>query len=557
MEGTFWSLIPPLVAILLCVWLKDAIPSLFVGVFVGAMILHSFDPVTSLFRSFDTMILNSFTDTDHAINLMFVVLIGGLVGIMNESPVTRAWIERFASSLKKRAHAGVSIWCAGIVMFIDDYANTLIVGNGFRKFADRLKISREKLAFLVDTTAAPITSLALVSTWIGFEISVINQNLTGPFADEFSGYGLFFASLPYRFYPVLMLMFALMLAWSGRDYGPMYRVERRAARKPLAEEPFDPDYPEQDYDASLTKPVTLLVFSPFLLLTILCIVFLIISGVSGINADNPGFWDTSPSMWDMTLEIFTAASAFQSILWATLLASVASFVVHLMLLRETYSHTMDSWMDGCRSMFSICMILTLAWSIGSVCKELDTGGYVATLLGEDFNPTLLPLYTFLFAAVISFATGTSYGTMSILFPICLPLALQFVGADGTLSDQDYTIIYGTTGSVLGGAIFGDHCSPISDTTILSAGASGCSVTGHVNTQLPYALTVALFACISLVVIQYTSSLLLIAGSLLLLFGIIYLIGRRPDLEPATAGPAPQAMEPTQPADEPPAPRDEP
>lgn len=274
MEGTFFALIPPLVAILLCIWLRDAIPSLLVGIFIGAIIIHQFDIWTALLRSFDEILLASFVDEDHAINLFFVVLIGGLVEIMNRSEATRNWISFFASKIRRRAHASVAIWCAGMVMFIDDYANSLLVGNGFRKFADRLRVSREKLAFLVDTTAAPITSIALISTWIGFEISVIQTVLIDMQVEGYSGYGLFFASLPYRFYPVLMLIFCLMLAWSGRDYGPMLGAERRALAQNAAP-PSDLETKEADYDPAMIRFGTALVFLPFVLLTVTCLVFLV------------------------------------------------------------------------------------------------------------------------------------------------------------------------------------------------------------------------------------------------------------------------------------------
>lgn len=521
MEGTVLSLFPPLIAICLCIVLRDAIPSLLIGVFSGALILYQFNPITALLRSFDTIIVSSFTDRDHAINLFFVVLIGGMVEIMNRSETTRAWISFFASRLRSRNNGAVSIWFAGILMFIDDYANSLIIGNGFRKFADGLRISREKLAFLVDTTSAPITSLALVSTWIGFEVSVIGDAIEDfGVTDQYSGYGLFFASIPYRFYAVMMLLFCLMVAFTGRDFGPMRKKEAEAAS--------NGDDLANGTDASKhkrPKTLSLLVFLPVFVLTLMTLYFLVVSGLSNGAETDPN------SIWLTFVNLFTEASAFESILWATLIASIFSFAIHLGVLREAYGNVMENWMAGCQGMFTICIILLLAWSIGSVCSDLETGAYIASLLGEDFDPHFLPLLTFIFAAGTSFATGTSYGTMSILFPIALPLAFQF-GSDNP------EIIYGTTGSVLAGAIFGDHCSPISDTTILSSGASGCSVTAHVNTQLPYALLVAAASCVCLAVSPFETMhpWVLNAAGLVFLLAMLYAIGRRPPTPTQTAPP---------------------
>ncbi|MDP8244480.1 MAG: Na+/H+ antiporter NhaC family protein [Candidatus Hinthialibacter antarcticus] len=511
MEGTFVSLLPPLAAILLCIVLREAILSLFIGVFVGALILNGFNPFSALFHSVDGLILNSLIDEDHLMNIIFVVLIGGFVEIMNRSGYTRYWISTLANILRTRRNAGVSIWASGMLLFVDDYANSLIVGNGFRKLVDRVGISREKLAFLVDTTSAPITSIMFISTWIGFEISTIQSVLDAKAIEGYSGYGLFFTSIPYRFYPILILFFCFWLVWSQRDFGPMRRAEEEAIRN------GGPGFDEEDDNTSgVESPnvYTLLVFAPFAVLTIFTLIFLTYSGVrNGAAID----WGTP---WATMADIFNNADAYRSIVWATLLASVLAYGIHLLLLRESFAKVYDAWLDGCKSMFPICMILTLAWSIGSVCTELGTDAFVASILGADFNPAYLPVVTFICAAVISFSTGTSFGTMSILIPIVMPLALPF-------SESNPEILNATVGSILGGAIFGDHCSPISDTTILSSAASGCTVTSHVNTQLPYALTAAAVAAICLLSVNVAPAWTLNIGGGVALVIVAYTVGRKP------------------------------
>ena len=227
MEGTIVSLVPPLTAIILCIVLREAILALFIGIFVGTLLLYSFNPVTAFFRAADDVMLASLTDPDHAITLFFTILIGGLIEIFNQSPAARTLLVHLTQYLRNRRTTNLAIWFAGVVFFIDDYANSLIVGNSFRPIVDRMKISREKLAYLVDTTSAPITSLMLVSTWVGFEISLLNDALTGTSHEQMTGYSLFLLSIPYRFYPVLAIIFAFLVCWMCRDFGPMVEAETR------------------------------------------------------------------------------------------------------------------------------------------------------------------------------------------------------------------------------------------------------------------------------------------------------------------------------------------
>ncbi|MEW6237495.1 MAG: Na+/H+ antiporter NhaC family protein [Candidatus Omnitrophota bacterium] len=510
MEGTVYSLVPPLVAIVLCIVMREAIFSLFMGIFVGALIIYSFSPLTAFYRSVDEIILSVFIQSDNAVILFFTVLMGGMVEILNQSRVSRDLVERIAARLRTRVRANLLIWLTGVVFFIDDYANALIVGNSYRKLADRLKISRAKLAYLVDTTSAPVTSLAFVSTWIGFEISVILKSLKAEGIEGYSGYELFVYSIPYRFYPLLALLFCLYICAMSRDFGPMKRAERLARIREPEETEASSKRPAAAWD-----PWNYAILLPIAVLLIAAFISLAVSGYqNGAVTD----W-VHP--WQSVIALLSNADPFRSILWATMIATLVSFAVHIGVFFESFRSVFTSWLEGCKGMFTICLILTLAWSIGDVCTRLKTGAYVASLLGQGFDPHFLPLLTFLFAAAISFATGTSFGTMSILMPVALPLAIHY-----GVSAHD--ILYGTIGSVLGGAIFGDHCSPLSDTTILSAGASGCSLTDHVNTQLPYALAVALISagCLALVPIKGISpySLLLIGAVILL--GVVFAFGRK-------------------------------
>ncbi len=507
-EGTFLSIIPPLVAIVLCIILREAIVSLLLGVIVGAFLIYDFSITNAFFRAFDEIILDNFTKTDNAIVLIFTVLTGGVTGILSGSITAKSLIAHLAARLHSRSKTMLTIWFSGILIFIDDYANCLIIGNAYRGICDRLKISREKLAYIVDTTSAPIASLALVSTWIGIEISLINDSLAAQGVTEYTGYGLFIASIPYRFYPVLALVFCFLVAWTGRDFGPMRKAEQNMVGS-------DVDHNLDSEEMPLVDGWSYLVLLPLLIFLSSAIVLLISHGYS-----NGAVVDVKQPLQTL-ISLFSNADPFRCLLWATLIANVSSWVIHLGPLCESFSEVNKNWFEGCKGMFIVCVILTLAWSIGGVCSKLDTGAYVASLLGQDFNPAYLPLLTFIFAALISFSTGTSYGTMSILMPIALPIALT-IGLDSP------EIISGVVGSVLGGSIFGDHCSPLSDTTILSSGASGCEVTAHVNTQLPYAILVGVVSLVCLFLIPYQGMhvLLLTAAAIAVLTGVLFLFGKK-------------------------------
>lgn len=511
MEGTIFSLLPPITAIILCVIFKRAVTALFAGVLVGAILIANMNPVQTVVTLSKDIVLPTVSDRDNLVNLMFTTTIGGVVGILNFSPSSTRLLNHISSFLRNRAKTSIVIWCTGFVFFVDDYANSLIVGNTYRKVVDRFRISREKLAFIVDTTSAPIASLALVSTWIGFEIGVINDALEASNINQYSGYGVFLSTIPYRFYPLLMLFFCLLICWLQKDYGAMLKAEENTLTNPVYKEP------EQDNeDQPPFQKIEWLIVVPLVLLVLVSLSTMIITGLQGgavVNASQP---------LQTMINILGESDPYLSLLVAAITASIVSFFIHSFIITEKSSSVVVNWLKGCQTMLLIDVILILAWSIGSVSKELETGVYVASLFQSGFDPHFLPFLTFICAAAISFATGTSYGTMSILMPVAVPVV-------AAMALDNPAIVYGTIGSVLGGAIFGDHCSPLSDTTILSSGASGCEVTAHVNTQLPYALTVGIMSSICLLLIPMPSITvwwMLLIG-MIGLFLFLYFYGRKP------------------------------
>jgi Na+/H+ antiporter NhaC len=375
-------------------------------------------------------------------------------------------------------------------VFFDDYANTLIVGNTMRPITDRLRISREKLAYLVDSTAAPLAAIVPISTWVGYEISMIaaglsiaaeqNPTLNVPAPQE--SFAIFMESIPYRFYPVLALFFAALIALSRRDFGPMAAAERRA--RTTGELHRRGAVLLTDTSSKVMEPKEGVAHRwwnaalPVLVVIVVVLVGLYTTGRAGLDAD------VEPSLRN----IFGASDPFVTMAWGSLAGCVVAIALSVGQRILTLDEAIDSWVGGMRSMLIAIVILTLAWSLGSVTSEIGTAGYLSQLLSDRVALHLVPVIVFATAAGISFATGTSWGTMGILLPLVIPLTVALGGVeDGSGS---YTVLLGSISSVLAGAIFGDHCSPISDTTVLSSTASGCDHVDHVRTQLPYALLVA-------------------------------------------------------------------
>lgn len=483
-EFGFLSLLPPLIAIGLAIITRQVILSLFVGIWVGAFILEGFNPFTSFFTVMDHYLLKAVTDTGHASILLFTLTFGGLTMIIFRNGGSHGivdWCIRKSASVRGTQ---ITTWLLGLVIFFDDYANTLVVGNTMRPIMDRLKISREKLAFIVDATAAPVASLALISTWISTEVSLIAE-ATEKIGIKENAYSLFLESILYRFYPVLMLFFVGYLAWSNRDLFEMHKVEKASRKKEAKKseeikletgKPYDhvsEQIPKRPLNALL--PILIVVISTFVGLWI-----------TGQNDSK----DLPTELWPRIRAVIGAADAFKAMLWSSLLGTFVALVMTLSQRILSLAQCMETFVDGVKTLMIACIILCLAWSLSSVTSDLKTNEYLISILGDHLMPELVPFFIFIVAAAVSFATGTSWGTMSILTPLSVPLAYTLAQGAGFDPVALHTILVGSIASVLAGSVWGDHCSPISDTTVLSSLASGCDLMAHVRTQLPYALLVA-------------------------------------------------------------------
>jgi Na+/H+ antiporter NhaC len=444
-----------------------------------------------------------------------------MVGVFSRIGGTRGVVDQISRLATTPRRGQLATWLMGIAVFFDDYTNTLIVGNTMRPITDRLKVSREKLSYIVDSTAAPVACIAVITSWIGFEISLLGDAFTTLGIDR-NPFTAFVASIQYSFYPILTLVFGLFIAASTRDFGPMLRAETRARTLgqvlderavPLSnideEVTFDAARANRWYNAAI--PILVVVAGTFAGLVITGRSSLIESGAQEFTI----------------MDAIRESNSFVALLWSSLSGCVVAILLGLVQRLASLTEIMNAWAAGVKSMAAALIILVLAWCIGAVCTDLHTADYLVTKVSGLLSPSFLPTIIFLIAAAISFSTGTSWGTMTILTPITVPLVVKVCELNTVGPGTQEAILLSSISAILAGAVFGDHCSPISDTTIMSSMASGSDHIDHVRTQLPYALAVALIA----VLIGYLpsgynlpSAISLVAGCAAM-FGIVMLIGK--------------------------------
>jgi Na+/H+ antiporter NhaC len=480
------SIMPALFAILIALVFRQVIPAIFSGVWLGAWLSYGFSWAGfwhGLLDSVQVYVLSALSDTGHLSVLIFSLMIGGLIGIVSANGGTVGIVERIVGFANSPRRGQVTAGFLGLAIFFDDYANTLVVGNTMRPVTDRLRISREKLAYIVDSTAAPVAALALVTTWIGYEVGLIDAAVRSIEGYDEAAYSVFLSSVFYSFYPILAIVFVFGVALMRRDFGPMYRAERRAMEEGLLLRPgAEVGMSEAEAEAMKAKegkprrainaviPVGVLVFGT-----------LIGIYVTGVSASEPG-----ASFRD----VIGNGDSYKSLVWASLLGVMVAALLSVVQRILTLGEVVEAWYTGLKALMFAAIILVLAWSLSAVNETLHTGAYLASVLGEHLSPHLLPAAVFVLSAITAFATGTSWGVMGIVMPLTVPLAWAIMEINGLTEDPtNMHIFYSSVSAVLAGAVWGDHCSPISDTTILSSMASGCDHVDHVRTQLPYALSV--------------------------------------------------------------------
>jgi len=522
------SVLPPLAAILLALLTRQVLVALFAGIWLGAFFIYGYQPFDGFLYALTEYIGKAPADPERMSILIFSLTLGGMVGVMSRAGGTQGIVHKLSRFASNSRRGQLVTWFMGVLVFFDDYANTLIVGNTMRPLTDKLKISREKLAYLVDSTAAPVANIAIISTWIGYELSLINESFREIGLTE-NAYITFFRTIPFNFYPIFALVFGFLIAFSGRDLFSMFRAERRAKSegRVLAEGAM-PLADMNSGELQIKEGVPLRWYNaliPIVTVIVATLLGLWLTGLSNFQASDSLSWLQYAS------GVVGASNSFSVLMWAAFIGSFTAIFLALGQRILTLNEAIMAWVSGVKAMVLAGIILTLAWAIGNICSELQTAEYVINLTQDFLSPHFLPLISFIIAGVIAFATGTSWGTMAILAPIVIPLAWQLPlansGIDPTVANQ---IFLSSIASILAGATFGDHCSPISDTTIMSSMASGADHIDHVRTQLPYALITASFA----IVFGYLPAGFGLSGWITFLMGvagiflIIRFLGKRPD-----------------------------
>ena len=494
------TLIPPVIAILLAFLTKNVIISLFIGTLSGKFLVSLVDnsfmgALVNSFIDFVSRVLDSLADPWNAGIILQVLVIGGVIHLVAKMGGAKAVAEALAKKAKTAKSTQLVTLLLGLAVFFDDYANSLIVGPIMKPVADKMKISRERLAFIIDATAAPIAGLAIVSTWIGLEVGLINDAFINGVGRQVDAFGVFLQTIPYRFYNILSLFFVFVTSFLLKDFGPMYKAEIEARKRGLNDS--QDNISESNIDHAELEPkegIKLSIWNAIIPIGVLVVTALICFYYSGYTAIMGGedvalqqIITNSPISFKAIQEAFSASDASVALFQSALFSSIVAMAMGVIKKIFTISEAIDTWIDGMKPLVITGVILLLAWSLSSVIKDLGTAKYLVTLLSGSLPNFLLPSLIFILASIISFATGTAYGTMGILMPLAIPLAYSMN------PEMSYVVV--STSAVLTGAIFGDHCSPISDTTILSSMGAGCNHIAHVSTQMWYALFVAVITIV--------------------------------------------------------------
>ncbi len=527
------SILPPLIAILFALAFREVFSALFVGLLVGTTIISYYQGNTlfiaifkGIFTLIDTYIIESLSDVDHLSIIIFSMLIGAMVNLITRNGGMKGVVNILSRHAKTSRSGQFVTWLMGILIFFDDYANTLVVGNTMRPMTDRLRISREKLAYLVDSTAAPIAAIAFVTTWIGAELSYIQDGINTIGLDT-TAYSVFLNSLAYSFYPVLALLFILILVFTNRDFGPMYKAEKKSREKGVGGENSDFSFSNKINELDISDDIKARWYNA--VIPVLVIIFGTLAGLLYTGWDQAVWISDELSFSKKISHIIGNSDSYISLLWSSISGVLTAVILTISQRILKLKACIDSLINGFRTMLTAILILILAWSIALITEHMHTADFIAnSMLEVSFSPYFVPALTFILAALISFSTGSSWGTMAILYPLILPASWMICQDYGLDHNTSLNIFYNVVSSVLAGSVLGDHCSPISDTTILSSLASSCNHIEHVRTQLPYALTVGVVAIgIGTIPAAYgVSTYILLPVSLIILFLVVRFIGRK-------------------------------
>ena len=490
MIGTFWSLVPPVVAIALALITKEVYSSLFIGIVIGGLFFSGFSFMGTLSHIFQDGLVKSLSDRYNVGILVFLVVLGTLVALMNKAGGSTAFGKWAKEHIKSKIGAQIATVVLGILIFIDDYFNCLTVGSVMRPVTDRHGLAREKLAYLIDSTAAPVCIIAPVSSWAAA--------VTG-FVEGEDGFTLFLKAIPYNFYALftIIAMFAIILA--DVSFGPMKKFEGAVH-----------NYEEEEMKNTGAKGTVFDLVFPIATLIVLCILGMVYSGgFFASGEDKKGFVDA-----------FSASDASVGLMLGSIGALVITIIAYLVRRVLNFTNMMACLPEGFKAMVPAILILTLAWTLKGMTDSLGAKEFVAGIVqsGAGSFMNFLPALVFVIAIFLAFATGTSWGTFGILIPIVVAV----------FSNTDPTLMIISISACMAGAVCGDHCSPISDTTIMSSAGAQCVHVDHVSTQIPYAMSVAGISFVTYIIAGFVKNPFVpfIIGTAAIIGGVILLKKRQ-------------------------------
>jgi Na+/H+ antiporter NhaC len=493
MFATFWALVPPIVAILLALITKEVYSSLFVGILVGGLFYSGFSFEGTLTHIFNDGFVAVLSDPYNVGILIFLVVLGTMVGLMNKAGGSAAFGQFAKEKIKTKTGAQLATIALGVLIFIDDYFNCLTVGSVMRPVTDSHKVSRAKLAYLIDATAAPVCIIAPISSWAA---------AVSGFVEGEDGFTIFISAIPYNFYALLTIVMMLGLVFMNLDFGPMKKYEDNALQGDLFS---DGNTAEEDTDPLTTKGRVIDLIIPIAALIICCVIGMLYTG---------GFFSG-----ENLVTAFSNSDASVGLALGSICAMILTIIIYLLRGILNFSDCMDCLPAGFKSMVPAILILTFAWTLKAMTDSLGAREFVAALMAQSAGSFMnfLPAIIFLVGCFLAFSTGTSWGTFGILIPIVVAI----------FSGSNHELMIISISACMAGAVCGDHCSPISDTTIMASAGAECKHINHVNTQLPYAMLAAAVSFVTYIIAGFSQSAVIsLPIGILLMLGTLLFIKKR-------------------------------
>lgn len=493
MDVGFLAVVPPLLTIVLAIATKEVLLSLFIGVYTGCLIIVGGNPLAGMEKMVE-IILAKLTDPWNVQVLIIVIMLGGMIGLLTRSGGSTAFGNLLGRKIKTKKGAQGASWLIGIMIFFDDYFNALTNGAIMRPISDKFGVSREKLSYIIDSTAVGICLVVPLSSWVAFITSLI--------ADSYASVGLegdafraFLNCIPFNYYAWLSIIMVIVVVYLGLDFGPMAKAEKRTQLTgALCDKTFSGGASDDDDFSSIEQKngCAIDLLAPILLLIACALIFMLYTG---------GFFESYS-----VLDAVNNMDGMLALTYSVSIAVIFAIIFYSIRRLSKVSESIAAFVVGTKSMLFVVILLAFAWGIGGVSDELDTAGYVASLFVGAVPPFLVAFILFAFACVMTFSTGASWGTYAIMIPLAVPLAVA----------MDISV-YACIAAVIGGGGFGNHCSPLADTAILSSAGANIRHTDHIKTQIPYSVTCALVACVGFLISGFVDNWLLPMAVVLVLF----------------------------------------